>query len=93
MSKRWLRVLCALSALACGGTNLNRVQPDLRPPPSTLEFGQLPVFNEKQLKVPLENVGRATLKIHGVALGTSDGVFRNVSSPGQVATGNIEIEI
>lgn len=90
MIKQWLMVLCSVAALSCGGNNLDRVQPDLRAPASTLEFGQLPVFNEKQLRVPLENVGRATLKVTGVALGLSEGVFRIVSSPSEVATGNIE---
>lgn len=80
----------AVAALACPGGSVNRVQPQLRLPESTVDFGNVPVLNEKQLSVPLVNVGRATLKVNSVALGVDDGVFRVVSSVEEVASGNTE---
>ncbi len=77
-------------ALACGGPGLGKVKPQLQPPASPVDFGTLPVLNEKQVLIPLLNVGRADLNVTGVALGTDDGIFRIVSAPTVVASGNTE---
>ncbi len=85
-----LALVAAVLTLACGGPNLGRVRPQLQPPDSPIAFGTLPVLNEKRLEVPLLNVGRADLAITNVALATDDGVFRIVSAPSVVQSGNTE---
>lgn len=83
-------LLLSVVALSCGGPNLGKVRPQLQPPASPVDFGTLPVLNEKQLQLPLLNLGRADLNVSNVALGTDDGVFRIVSAPTVVASGNTE---
>lgn len=83
--------LALVAALvACGGPRIDRVKPQLQPPESPVDFGTLPVLNEKQIEVPVLNVGRATLTVTNVALGSADGLFRIVSAPSEVQSGNTE---
>lgn len=84
--------LLALSVLAaaCGDRNISRVRPQLAPPASPVDFGTLPVLNEKKIDVPLLNLGRATMKVTNVALKNDDGIFRIVSSPAEVQSGITE---
>ncbi len=83
-------IVAAAVLLACPGDRTNRVEPELRVPELTVDFGTLPVLNEKQFEVPLLNVGRATLNVTQVALATDDGIFRLVSAPTESAAGNTE---
>ncbi len=83
----WLTVI---ALVACPGPQVSRVQPQLRVPESPIDFSSLPVLNSKQLQVPLLNVGRATLKVLGVALKTEDGIFHLDPAPVEVASGNTE---
>lgn len=88
---RRLAVLLPLAALAaCGGENLSRVRPQLSPPASPVEFGTLPVLNEKRLDVPVLNLGRAKLTVSNVTLGKADGIFQVVSAATVVESGNTE---
>ncbi len=80
--------LCVL--MACPGPEVNRVQPELRVPEPSYDFGLVPVLNETRREVPLLNVGRAALKVSAVALASEDGIFRIVSSIEEVAAGNTE---
>ena len=65
-----------LLSVGCERPGLTSLRPALSPPPSVVDFGTLPVLAEKQLEVPLLNVGRAALSISQVQLGTDDGAFR-----------------
>lgn len=87
--RRWV-FLTIIAQLACPGPMVNRVQPQLRVPESPIAFGTLPVLNQKQLEVPLLNVGRASLKVINVALATEDGIFHLSPAPVEVASGNTE---
>lgn len=80
--------LLALLALgSCGTQNLGTVRPRLSPPASPVDFGTLPVLNEKQLDLEVLNLGRAKLTLSNVTLGKEDGVFRVVAAPTVVESG------
>jgi len=81
-----LVVLAAL-AVACDTTNLGQVRPRLSPPASPVDFGTLPVLNEKQLELDVTNLGRAKLTVSSFALGADDGIFRIVSAPSVIESG------
>ncbi|MFZ5440087.1 MAG: choice-of-anchor D domain-containing protein [Myxococcota bacterium] len=90
---RRLVVTLALAALAgcnCDGGTVQGVRPRLSPPGSPVDFGTLPVLNTKSLELPLTNVGRAKLTVSGVALEKNDGIFRVVSAPDVVESGETE---
>jgi hypothetical protein len=75
--------------VGCNQRNLNNVRPVLEPPPTTLDFGTLPVLNVKQLEVQLQNLGRAPLHVTNVALASpADGVFTLVTSADVVEAGD-----
>ncbi|MDP3503267.1 MAG: choice-of-anchor D domain-containing protein [Myxococcales bacterium] len=78
-----------LLAVACDTTNLGQVRPRLSPPASPVEFGTLPVLNEKVIDLEVTNLGRAKLTISNVALGTDDGIFRIVEAPTVVESGEV----
>lgn len=80
-------VVLTLASLACRREDLGQVRPRLAPPPSPVDFGTLPVLNEKTLAVELLNLGRAKLAVSNVALGADDGIFRLVSAPDVVESG------
>jgi hypothetical protein len=86
---RWGTVAFAL-LLACRPTTVNQARPVLEAPAEALDFGTLPVLNEKQLEVPLQNLGRATLNVSNVALSQADGVFSLVTSVDAVAPGDTQ---
>ncbi len=78
----------ALIALAaCGGDDIQRIRPQLVAPPEQVDFGAVPVLNEKLLPVALLNVGRATLRVESVAITEADVPFRIVSAPTEVGSG------
>lgn len=85
-----LLLVVALAAAACGGPGVSRVRPQLSPPASPVDFGTLPVLNEKRLDIPVLNVGRATMTVSNVTLGSADGVFQIISAPTTVETGITE---
>lgn len=72
---------------SCERPGLTTLRPGLWPPPSAVDFGTLPVLAEKQLDVPLLNVGRAALSVSQAQLAADEGAFRVVSSPTEVASG------
>jgi len=84
-------LLLAVVVAACGGPGVTRARPQLSPPASPVDFGTLPVLNEKRIDVPVLNVGRATMTVSNVALGKADGVFRVVTAPTAVETGITEV--
>lgn len=84
-----LLVLAVLAA-ACGGPGVSRVRPQLSPPASPVDFGTLPVLNEKRVDVPVLNLGRATMTVSNVTLGSADGIFQIISAPTTVETGITE---
>jgi hypothetical protein len=64
------------------------------PPVETLDFGPVPVLNEKVLPVPVLNVGRATLKVLSVHWKAEGGAFTIQSSPTEVETGaTLDIQV
>lgn len=83
-------LLLAVLAAACGGPGVSRVRPQLSPPASPVDFGTLPVLNEKRVEVPVLNLGRATMTVSNVTLGSADGIFQVVSAPTTVETGITE---
>lgn len=86
------RVLCLglLLVVGCDNNNLQQVRPRLSPPGSPVEFGLLPVLNQKRVEIPLTNVGRAKLTVSNVALTKDDGIFRIESKPELVESGLTE---
>jgi hypothetical protein len=82
-------VALILLVVACDSTNLGRVRPRLSEPGSPVDFGTLPVLNEKQLDLEVVNVGRAKLTISNVSLGTDDGIFRIVAAPSVIESGEV----
>ncbi len=86
------RTLCLglLLLVGCDTNNLQQVRPRLSPPGSPVEFGLLPVLNQKRVEIPLTNVGRAKLTVSNVALTKDDGIFRIESKPEIVESGLTE---
>ncbi len=81
-------VLASVTLLAgCPRDNLGQVRPRLAPPASPVDFGTLPVLNDKTIEVELTNLGRAKLSISNVALAADDGIFSIVSAPESVESG------
>lgn len=86
--KRVAAVLLLLALVAsCRNDNLGMVRPRLAPPGSPVDFGTLPVLNEKTIEVELTNLGRAKLTVSNVVLAKDDGIFRVVSAPAVVESG------
>jgi hypothetical protein len=80
-------VMLALGAFACGRPPTQRVKPELSPPPTTLDFGKIPVLNVKEATVPLLNVGRGTLNVKSASLKGGDAGFTLKSFPMTVESG------
>lgn len=76
--------------VGCDPTNLQQVRPRLSPPGSPVDFGTLPVLNQKTIEIPLTNVGRAKMTVSNVALTKDDGIFRIESKPAEVESGLTE---
>ena len=94
MSARAAWVVLALSLAACGDGRTKAARPQLVPPVETLDFGAVPVLNEKVQTVPVLNVGRASLKVTSVHWKDQGGAFTLKSAPEEVETGgtqNIEV--
>lgn len=82
--------LALLALVGCDDQGLQQVRPRLSPPGSPVDFGTLPVLNEKTLEIPLTNVGRAKMTVSNVALAKDDGIFRVVSKPEVIEGGNTD---
>lgn len=76
--------------VGCDGGTIQGVKPRLVPPGSPVEFGTLPVLNTRAIELPLTNVGRAKLSVSNVALGKADGIFRVVTAPEVVESGDTQ---
>jgi hypothetical protein len=85
---RWAVALLSLAVVGCPRDNLGMVRPRLAPPGSPVDFGTLPVLNEKTVEVELTNLGRAKLTITNVKLGADDGIFALVAAPETVESGD-----
>lgn len=83
-------MLTCVALIGCDNQNLQQVKPRLSPPGSPVEFGLLPVLNQKSLEIPLTNVGRAKMTVSNVALTKDDGIFRIESKPEVVESGLTE---
>ena len=84
-------LLAALLVLGCGDDRTQDVRPQLVPPPDVVEFGDVPVLNEKRLQIDVQNVGRALLPVKRVALLEDDVPFRLLSSPEEVGPADADI--
>ncbi len=82
-------LLLLLVATACRNDNLGQVRPRLSPPASPVEFGTLPVLNEKVIDLEVTNLGRAKLTISNTKLGTEDGIFNIVAAPDVIEAGEV----
>lgn len=82
--------LALLALLSCGDGGVTRVYPQLAPPASPVDFGAVPVLNEKRVDVPLLNLGRATLTVSNVAV-SGDDAFRLVSAPEKIPVGITDV--
>jgi hypothetical protein len=60
---RSLLLLVVALVAGCRNDNLGMVRPRLAPPGSPVDFGTMPVLNEKTVEVELTNLGRAKLSI------------------------------
>lgn len=87
---RRLLVLSLVSLVGCDPSILQQVRPRLSPPGSPVDFGLLPVLNQKRLEIPLTNAGRARLTVTNVALTKNDGIFQIQSKPEFVESGLTE---
>ena len=87
---RGVFLLVAVAVVGCGNQNLQQVRPRLSPPGSPVDFGLLPVLNQKSMQIALTNVGRAKLTVSAVSLVKNDGIFRIASQPELVESGNTE---
>ncbi len=83
----WLSLALLLAAFGCDTGNLQQVRPRLSPPGSPVDFGTLPVLNQKTVEIPLTNVGRAKLTVSNVALAKNDGIFQLTSSVDVIESG------
>jgi hypothetical protein len=82
--------LIFLALVSCGPPNLQQVKPRLSPPASPVDFGTLPVLNQKTVEIEVLNVGRAKMTVSNVALAKTDGIFRIESFPEIVESGITE---
>ncbi len=81
-------LLTGLALLAsCRPPSTVAVRPQLVLPASELDFGIVPVLNQKTLEIPLVNAGRADLEIQSVKLKDSDGIFTLLSAASKVVAG------
>lgn len=91
MKQPWLVVLAAALMLGgcagCNGGGIQQVRPQIVPPAETVDFGTLPVLNEKTIEIELTSAGRAALTVSDFALAKNDGIFTLVSAPGEIAGG------
>jgi hypothetical protein len=76
-----------LAGLACRPPPVNNVRPRLSPVVNTVDFGTLPVLNERTIDVELTNVGRAPLTVSEVALNQDDGIFAISQKPEKIESG------
>ncbi len=83
----WLAAGALVALAACGDEGIQRIRPELVPPQAELDFGAVPVLNEKTVAVPLLNVGRAELRVESVTITEADVPFRVVSSPTEIGSG------
>jgi hypothetical protein len=80
----------ALACLACKGDNAQSVQPELFPPDASYDFGTVPVLNSRQLDIPFQNVGGASLTLDSVTLDAGSdagGIFAIVAAPTLIESG------
>lgn len=76
-----------LAFAGCPRDMLQGVRPQLLPPGSPVDFGTIPVLNEKTLEIPLTSLGRAKLTVTNVALAKDDGIFRVTAKPTEIEGG------
>lgn len=89
MRATWsLVIVAALSA--CPREMVSQVRPQLLPPSTLVEFGTIPVLNEKSVEIPLTSLGRAKLTISNIALAKDDGIFRITNKPSELEGGITE---
>lgn len=62
-------------AVACRPPETSGVGPELVPPGATVDFGLVPVLNDKTVEVPLLNIGRADLNVTALTVQSADGTF------------------
>jgi hypothetical protein len=79
-----LGLVVLLAAVGCGREGTSGVRPSLFPPLDTVDFGLVPVLNEKDGQLILQNVGRGTLTVKNVTV-TGEG-FSLKSAPEELAT-------
>lgn len=86
---RRLRFLVGLWAAlwGCNEDTLRGVRPQLVSPPAVLDFGAVPVLNEKNVDLEMANVGRGDLNVLGVSLREEGTPFSLRSVPGKVQAG------
>lgn len=75
---------------ACPREGVQKVRPQLQPPGDLVDFGTIPVLNEKLIEIELQSVGRATLNVSNVSLAQDDGIFTIVSAPASIAGGDLD---
>ncbi len=91
LSRGFRRNLSALGLLllctACGGDRTKGVRAQLVPPADQLDFGAVPVLNTKTAEIPVQDVGRAVLKVVGAHLKEDSVPFTVTAVPAEVPSG------
>lgn len=82
----WAIVFASVT-LGCRGQGVDRVRPQLVMPDPQVDFGSVPVLNERTLEIQLLNVGRAALHVSSVSLEQPEEVFRLTRVPEAVESG------
>lgn len=85
----WAWFVVALLS-ACPREGVQQVRPQLQPPGNLVDFGTVPVLNEKTVEVELQSLGRAKLTVSNVSLAQDDGIFSIVSFPASIEGGDVD---
>ncbi len=88
--KRALCVLLFAALAGCVDEGVRAVRPVLVTVPETVDFETVPVLNQKTLEIDVTNVGRAKLTVSNLALAKDDGIFRLMTRPEEVESGETE---
>lgn len=88
--KRALCLLMFATLAGCGDEGVRAVRPVLVTVPETVDFETVPVLNEKTIEIAVTNVGRAKLTVSNIALAKDDGIFRLMTRPEEVESGETE---
>ncbi|MFZ5467988.1 MAG: choice-of-anchor D domain-containing protein, partial [Myxococcota bacterium] len=85
----WTAVVLSLlwAGCDCGPGDTRTVRPQLVPPAEAVDFGAVPVLNEKLENVPVLNVGRGNLEVTSASIVEGGTPFSVKAAPSEVESG------